>query len=331
MIVEDAKRQDGIMNDKSCRKLITVLIPCYNEVENVVPMHDAVTEQFKNELPEYDFRILFMDNHSTDGTTDKLRALCAADSHTQAIVNSRNFGQFNSPFYGMTQAEGDALVSICCDFQDPVSLIPRLVREWEQGYPVVCAIKTNSEENGFVRFLRSCYYKLIKRMSSVDQIEHFTGTGLYDRSFLEVLKQLDDPQPFLRGIVAELGPANRKDIPYRQEKRAAGKTHNNFGTLYDAAMLSFTSYTKVPLRVATIAGFICSVLALIIAVVYLVLKLSNWDAYPAGTIPILLAVLLFGSFQIFFIGLLGEYVLNINGRAMRRPLVVEEERLGEWR
>lgn len=319
----------GVSNDER-RKLISVLIPCYNETENVIPMHDAVTEEFVRKLPEYDYDIIFIDNFSTDGTRNKLRLLCAGDPHTKAILNSRNFGQFNSPFYGICESDGDVVINICCDFQDPVDLIPRFVREWEQGHKVVCAIKTQSEENRIVRFLRTCYYKLIHRMSDVEQIEHFTGTALYDRSFVDVLRSLDDPQPFMRGIVAELGPATRKDIEYTQQKRRAGKTHNNFGTLYDAAMLSFTSYTKAPLRVATIGGFIFSALSFLAALVFLVLKLTHWDAYPIGIIPLLILVSLIGSVQTFFIGLLGEYVLTINSRTMKRPLVVEEERLGLW-
>lgn len=316
--------------NKAPRGSVTVLIPCYNESENVVPMHDAITEEFARSLSGYEYDILFIDNSSTDGTRDKLRLLCAADSRTKAILNSRNFGQFNSPFYGMLQAQGDCVVSICCDFQDPVDLIPRLVAEWEQGHNVVCAIKTASDENPILRALRTCYYKLIRKMSDVDQIEHFTGTGLYDRSFIEVLRSLDDPQPFLRGIVAELGPANRKDIPYRQAQRAAGRTHNNFGTLFDAAMLSFTSYTKAPLHICTIVGSLASAISFLAAIAYLISKLAGWNTYPAGSVPILLAVLVLGSLQLFFIGVVGEYVLTVNSRTLHRPLVVEEERLGEW-
>ena len=215
---------------------------------------------------------------------------------------------------------------MCCDFQDPIDLIPRFIAEWEKGYKIVSAIKTQSKENKFIRFLRTCYYKLIKKMSSVEQIEHFTGTGLYDKSFIDILRSLDDPIPFLRGIVAEIGP-KRKDIEYIQAKRKAGKTHNNWYTLYDAAMLSFTSYTKIGLRMATIVGFIFSAISMIVGMIYLVLKLIYWDRYPAGSIPILLGVSFFGSVQIFFIGLLGEYVLNINTRVIHRPLVIEEERI----
>ena len=215
---------------------------------------------------------------------------------------------------------------MCADFQDPIDLISRFVAEWEKGYKIVSAIKTQSEENKLVRFLRTCYYKVIKKMSSVEQIEHFTGTGLYDKSFINVLRQLDDPTPFLRGIVAELGPL-RKDIPYTQAKRRAGHTHNNWYTLYDAAMLSFTSYTKFGLRMATFAGFMFASLTMLVAVLYLIAKLIWWDRFPMGTAPLLIGTFFMGSVQLFFIGLLGEYVLNINTRIMHRPLVVEERRI----
>ena len=205
-------------------------------------------------------------------------------------------------------------------------MIPKLVAEWENGYKIVSAIKTTSKENKIMRFLRTCYYKLIKKMSDVEQIEHFTGFGLYDRSFIDVLRDLDDPTPFLRGIVAELG-FKRKDIPYEQQRRRAGKTHNNWYSLYDAAMLSFTSYTKIGLRIATLLGFFVAALSLLAAFVYLILKLVFWDRFAAGMAPLLLAVLVLGSIQLFFIGLLGEYVLSINKRIMKRPLVIEEERI----
>lgn len=307
-------------------KTVSVLIPCYNELENVESISNAVIREFERELPEYKYELVFIDNFSTDGTRDVLEQLCTEDKHIKAIFNAKNFGQFNSPFYGMCQTTGDCTITMCCDFQDPVSLIPRLVREWEKGYKIVAAIKVQSKENKVFRFLRSCYYKLIRKMSSVEQIEHFTGTGLYDKSFIEVLKQLDDPAPFLRGIVAELG-FRRKDIPYTQEQRRAGITHNNWYTLYDAAMLSFTSYTKVGLRLATIAGFCFSALNMVVALVYLIAKLIWWDAFPFGTAPILIGMFFIGSIQLFFIGLLGEYVLNINTRVMDRPLVVEEKRI----
>lgn len=307
-------------------KKISIVIPCYNEVENVGPISQAVIEQMAASLPEYDYDILFIDNDSTDGTRDQLRLICAGDKRVKAIFNAKNFGQFNSPYYAMCQTDGDCAITLCCDFQDPVEMIPKFVQEWEKGYKIVCGIKTASEENRFIRWLRTRYYKTIRKMSDVEQIEHFTGFGLYDCSFIQVLRELDDPTPFLRGIVAELGP-NRKDIEYTQPKRRAGKTHNDFFTLYDAAMLSFTSYTKSGLRIATIVGLFMSALSLLAAIVYFVLKLIWWDTFPAGSIPVLLAVLVLGSMQLFFIGLVGEYVMNMNTRIMKRPLVIEEERL----
>lgn len=312
------------------KKLVSICIPCFNEVGNVEPMAEAVQQEMKA-LPQYDYEVIFIDNYSTDGTRDKLRKICNENCKVKAILNSRNFGQFNSPYYALCKASGDCAISLGCDFQDPPSLIPKMLELWEEGHGVVCPVKTQSKENHFIYLLRSCYYKLIRKLSSVDQIEHFTGFGLYGRPFLDVMRSLDDPTPFLRGIVAELGPADRAILPYEQQERRSGKSHNNFWILYDAAMLSFTSYTKAPLRAAVLIGFIASAVSLITALFYLVMKLLNWQAWPAGSIPVLLAVLVLGSLQLFFIGLLGEYVLAINARSMRRPLVVEEERLGNWR
>lgn len=307
-------------------KKISVLIPCYNEVENVVPMSEAVVKILTEALSQYDYELVFIDNCSTDGTRDKLEAICAENKKIKAIFNVTNFGQFNSPFYGMCQTTGDCTISMCCDFQDPVEMLPQFVKEWENGYKIVSAIKTSSKENPIIRLLRTIYYKMIRNMSDVKMIEHFTGFGLYDRTFIELLKQLDDPMPFLRGIVAEYG-FSRKEIEYQQAKRRAGKTKNNFYTLYDAAMLSITSYTKVGLRLATILGFVSSGVSLLIALVYLILKLVNWYDFQAGYAPMIIGVYVLGSLQLFFIGLLGEYILNINSRVIHRPLVVEEKRI----
>lgn len=307
-------------------KKISIVIPCYNEEDNVVPMAEAVTNLMAESLPQYDYELLFVDNKSQDSTREKLRSVCAENKRIKAIFNAKNFGQFNSPFYGLLQTSGDCTIFMCADFQDPVEMLPLFVAEWERGYKIVSGIKTTSDENKIVYFLRSRYYKFIKRYSNVEQIEHFTGFGLYDKSFIEVLRGLDDPLPFLRGIVAELG-FERKDISYRQQKRRAGKTKNNWYSLYDAAMLSITSYTKIGLRMATFAGFILSGMSVLAALAYLVMKLIWWERFPAGNIPILLAVLVLGSVQIFFIGILGEYIMSINNRMMNRPLVVEEERI----
>ena len=301
-------------------KTISVLIPCYNEEENVEPIARAVTEILEKELPQYDYELVFIDNDSQDDTRMILRRLCGENPRIKAILNARNFGQFNSPYYGLLQVTGDCVIAMVADFQDPVELIPQYVKAWEEGYKIVIGIKTSSKENPIMYWLRSCYYKMIRKLSDVEQIEHFTGSGLYDRDFIEVLRRLDDPTPFLRGIVAELG-FRRKEIPYEQPKRRAGKTHNNFYRLYDAAMLSVTSYTKAGLR-----GISCG-MSLAVAFVYLVMKLIWWDRFPAGMTPMLLGMLFLGSVQIFFIGMVGEYVLSINQRIMKRPLVIEEERL----
>lgn len=307
-------------------KTISVLVPCYNEEENVIPLSEAIINEFKTNLPNYNYEIVFIDNDSKDSTRAKLYALCEENANIKAIFNAKNFGQFNSPYYGLCQTTGDCTILMAADFQDPVEMIGPLVKEWENGYKIVSAIKTASKENPIMRFFRTCYYKMIKKMSNVEQIEHFTGFGLYDKSFIEVLKGLDDPTPFLRGVVAELG-FKRKEIPYLQPKRRAGKTSNNFYRLYDAAMLSFTSYTKIGLRIATFFGFLVSFASIIIALVYLILKIVNWNSFTMGNAPILIGVFVLGGIQIFFIGLVGEYIMAMNARIMKRPLVVEECRL----
>ena len=307
-------------------KKISIMVPCYNEEENVVPLSEELIKMFARDLPQYDYDILFIDNASTDLTRVKLRALCEGNPKIKAIFNAKNFGQFNSPYYGIMNTDGDCTIPVCADFQDPIELIPKLIAKWEEGYKIVCAVKTKSKENPIMYFLRACYYKLIKKISSSEQIEQFTGFGLYDKSFVQVLRDLKDPIPFIRGIVGELG-YKRTEIEYTQPQRRAGKTHNNFYTLYDAAMLSFTSYTKIGLRIATFMGLILAAFSVVIAIVYLVLKLVYWDRFAAGMAPLVILVSLIGAMQMLFTGLLGEYILSINKRVMNRPLVIEEERL----
>lgn len=316
----------GVLEDNNNMKTISVVVPCYNEEENVRPLADALREMFRNDLPNYAYEIIFIDNDSKDTTRDIIRSMCAEDKGIKGIFNAKNFGQFNSPYYAMLQSTGDCTILMAADFQDPVEMIPKYVKEWEGGYKIVIGIKKSSQENKFMYWLRGCYYKLIKKLSDVEQIEQFTGFGLYDKKFIKVLRDLDDPTPFLRGIVAELG-FRRKEIPYEQPLRRAGKTSNNFYKLFDAAMLSITSYTKVGLRLATIVGAVCAGASMLVALIYLVMKLLYWDRFAAGMAPLLIGMCLLGSVQIFFIGLVGEYILTINSRVMKRPLVVEEERL----
>ena len=307
-------------------KKITVVIPCYNEKDNIRQITKAVGDVMADTLSSYDYDLILIDNDSRDGTRDIIRMMCNEDKHIKAIFNTKNFGQFNSPYYAMLQSDGDATILMAADFQDPPEMISKFVSAWEEGYKIAIGIKTTSRENPIMYKLRSIYYKMIKKFSDVDQIEHFTGFGLYDKDFITILRKLDDPTPFLRGIVAELG-YDRKEIPYEQPRRKAGKTHNNFYRLYDAAMLSVTSYTKIGLRIATFFGSICAIISAIIGIIYLILKLIYWDRFPAGAAPQLIGMMLLGSIQIFFIGLIGEYILTINQRVMKRPLVVEAERI----
>ena len=308
------------------KKTISIMVPTYNEEENVMLMYQALKDTFKKDLPNYQYEILFIDNKSKDNTRNLIRKICEKDKNVKAIFNAQNFGQFNSPYFGLINTTGDCTISVAADFQDPVEMIPKFVKEWENGYKIVIGIKNKSKESKLVYLLRSIYYKLIKKFSEVEQIEHFTGFGLYDKAFINVLKELDDPEPYLRGIVSELG-FERKEIPFTQPKRERGKSSNNWYRLYDGAMLGITSYTKIGLRVATIIGFMISFVSFIIAIVYLILKLCNWNNFQAGIAPLIIGVFLLGGLQIFFIGFLGEYILKINQRVMHRPLVVVEEKL----
>lgn len=311
---------------KGEKKTISVMIPCYNEEENARPIYEAVKTQIIRSCPGYNYEILFIDNKSTDRTREIIRQICAEDKQVKAVFNSKNFGQFNSPYYGILQTSGDCTITICADFQDPVELIPTFVHEWEKGYKIVIGKKTRSKESKVIYFARGCYYKLLKKMSNVEMIEQFTGFGLYDKSFVRTLRDLHDPTPFIRGIVAELGP-ERKEIEYEQPRRRAGKTHNNFMSLYDAAMLSFTSYTKIGMRIASFLGMLMAGTSVLIAIIMLILKLCMWERFAAGYAPMVISIFLVGGLVLCFLGFLGEYVMNMNIRLMNRPLVVEEERL----
>lgn len=307
-------------------KKISILIACYNEKDNVVPMSEAVVDVLTTKLSDYDYEIIFIDNDSTDGTRELLRKICAGNPKIKAILNARNFGALNSGYYGLLQTTGDCTICLVCDFQDPVELVPDMVKAWEDGAKIVVMQKTHSEENRFMYFIRSCYYKLMKNFSEINQIEHFTGFGLYDKSFVQVLRDLKDPVPFLRGIVAELG-YKIKIIPYTQAKRRTGKSHYNFLSYYDTAMISITAYTKFGLRAATLFGFVAGIASMGIAFAYLVAKLIWWDVFTMGVAPIVVGMFFLGSVILIFLGLMGEYIISINHRLMNRPLVIEEERI----
>lgn len=308
------------------KKKISIMIPCYNEEENARPIYEAVRDELRKSCSAYDYEILFIDNKSQDNTRAIIEEICAEDKHVKAIFNSKNFGQFNSPYYGILNTSGDCTITICADFQDPVEMIPKFVEQWEKGYKIVIGKKTRSKESKIMYFLRGCYYKLIRKMSSVEMIEQFTGFGLYDKSFVDTLRALGDPTPFIRGIVAELGP-QRKEIEYEQPQRRAGKTSNNFYSLYDAAMLSFTSYTKIGMRLATFLGILIACLSVLVGFGFLIAKLVFWYNFSAGYAPILISIFFIGGVQLGFLGFMGEYIMAMNTRIMNRPLVIEERRL----
>ena len=308
------------------KKLISVVVPCYNEEGNVERIAETLVDLFRKRLRAFNYEIIFIDNDSKDNTRYIIRRICKKYNMVKAIFNVKNFGQFNSPYYAMLQASGDAVILMACDFQDPVTLIPEFIKAWIQGYKIAIGVRKTSTDSFLLKTIKEIYYNLIKKFSNIEQIRMFTGFGLYDRDFIEILKKLNDPTPFLRGLVAELG-YKRVEIPFEMGKRNSGKTSNNFFTLFDAAMLSFTSYTKIGLRIATFIGGFALIISFLISIFYLIYKIIFWDRFEAGMIPLLLGMLFLGAVQIFFIGVIGEYVLAINQRSMNRPLVIEEERI----
>lgn len=305
-------------------KTIDVLAACYNEEDNVKELAERIDAVFQN-LP-YGYNLIFIDNASVDHTVEKIRELSEVNPHVKAIVNIRNFGHIRSPFYGILQCTGDAVIPMSSDLQDPPEKIPELIHQWESGYKVVVEVKSSSEENKLIYFARSLYYKVLHHMADVDIYEQFTGFGLYDRCVIEELRQIDDPYPFFRGLIAELGyPAAR--VEFVQPKRKHGKTKNNLRTLYDMAMLGFTSYSKVPLRLAAIIGFISSIICLLAALFYFIYKLVFWQTFNAGMAPLVIGLFFMGSVQLFFLGIIGEYIGSIYTQVRKRPLVIEKERI----
>lgn len=307
-------------------KKVSVVVACYNEEGNVAPLAETIENVFREKLPEYDYEILFIDNDSKDNTRPILEKLCAGNRRIKAIFNAQNVGSIRSSVYGLLQATGDCVVKMCADFQDPPEMLADFVREWASGWKIVLAIKNSSEENPLMYHMRLLYYKIVRKITDINHIDNFVGYGLYDRDFIEILRGLKDPMPYLRGIVAELG-YKYKAIYYDQPKRRSGKSSFNFWRLYDYAMLGITSYSKVPLRIATFSGVVISIICFLLGIFFLVRKLVSWDKFAMGTAPLLIGTFFIGALQLFFIGLLGEYILNINTRVMNRPLVTEEKRI----
>jgi len=306
--------------------LLTIFTPCYNEEENVREVYQQVKEVMAT-LPEYDYDHLFIDNASKDRTVDILRDLAAQDEHVKVIVNTRNFGTVRSPYHAMLVARGDAVVCLVCDLQDPPELIPQFVKKWEEGYKIAIGVKSGSRESKHMFRLRRLYYWLIGRLSEIELVSDFTGFGLYDRTVVEQCRDTGEQYPYFRGLICDFGYA-RSEIEYMQPARKHGVTKHNFYSLYDAAMLGITNHSKVPLRLATMAGFTLSIVALLIALGYLIAKLVFWNELQLGVAPLLIGIYFFGAVQLFFVGILGEYIGSIHTQVHKRPLVVEKERIG---
>jgi glycosyltransferase involved in cell wall biosynthesis len=307
-------------------KRITIVAPCYNEEQNVRELHRRLSAM-SAQLPQYDFHFLFIDNASRDGTVAVLRQLAAEDPRVGVIVNARNFGHLRSPMHGFLQAEGDAVGFIATDLQDPPELFAEMIREWEKGFPIVAAVKNTSDENPLMYRIRTSYYRLIARLTSVEVIEHYTGFGLYDRTVVEHLRKgYRDPYPYFRGMIAELGLPHAT-VFYNQAQREHGITTNNWYTLYDIAMLGITNLSKVPLRVVVFGGFISAVISFLSGMFYLVYKLVFWSSFNVGIAPLVIGLFFMGSVQLIAIGIIGEYIGSIHTFAQNRPLVTERERI----
>lgn len=307
-------------------KTISVTIPCWSEEKSIRQMYDRLMKVFREQLPQYDYEIIFVDDYSPDNTRDEIRKLCREDHKVKGVFNARNFGFNRNVFATLQYGSGDATFMLFGDLQDPPEILPQFVKEWEAGHKVVVGQKNKSDEPKLMYSLRTAYYNLIGKLSDSKQIQHFNGFGLYDKAFIDVMRQIDDPNPYLKGLVSEFG-MDIKIVQYEQAVSNRGKSGFNFMKYYDVAMLGITSYTKILMRVATFLGAILGIFSVCLAIFVLISKLLNWSAYPYGTASILIGVFFIGAVQLFFMGILGEYVLSINTRSMRRPLVVVGEKI----
>jgi glycosyltransferase involved in cell wall biosynthesis len=305
-------------------KKISIVTPCFNEEANIQELVDRITQVMKD--IHYDYELIFIDNASIDHTVEILRKLASQDHRIKVILNTRNYGHIRSPYHALLQASGDAVIGMASDLQDPPELIPEFISKWEQGFRVVVGVKTKSEEFGLFYLLRSIYYKVLRRLSDTRLIENFTGFGLYDKQVIDILRKFDDPYPYFRGLIADIGFEYAR-VEFTQPRRKRGISKNNFYTLYDIAMLGITSYTKLPLRLATMLGFLSAILSFLVGMVYLVYKLIDWQNFSLGLAPVIIGLFFMGSIQLFFLGIVGEYIGSIYTLAVRRPLVIEKERI----
>lgn len=303
---------------------ISILTPCYNEEENVDELYERIRATMQG--LDYEYEHIFIDNGSADATVAKIRKLAEKDKRVRAIVNTRNFGHIRSPYYGLLQCQGDMVIAMASDLQDPPEKIPEFIQKWEEGYKVVIGVKSKSQESGLFFLLRTLYYRVLRSLSDVELIEHFTGFGLYDQKVIQLLRQFDDAYPYFRGQIADLGFPIAK-IEFTQPRRKRGISKNNFYTLYDLAMLGLTGYTKIPLRLATMLGFAAAGVSFLIGAAYLVYKLINWYNFSLGLAPVIIGLFFLGSIQLIFLGVVGEYIGAIYTQVIHRPLVIEKERI----
>lgn len=308
-------------------KTITVVTPCYNEIDNIDVVH-AEVKKVLSPLKRYAYRHLFIDNASTDGTTDRLKTLAKKDNHVQVIINARNFGWVKSPYYGMLQAyPADAIIIFVADLQDPAELISQFIAKWEQGYKIVVGVKTKSEEFRLMYLLRKMYYNLLHAISDeVPLLDNFTGYGLYDKAVIKILRSIDDSYPYFRGLIAEIG-FPKAVIEYKQALRKHNKTKSSWFKLIDVGILGITSYSRLPLRMVTLLGFFLSFTSFLVAIAYLIYKVIQWRWFSAGIAPLVIGVFFFSSIQLLFIGIIGEYIGIIHKRIQKHPLVIEKERI----
>jgi polyisoprenyl-phosphate glycosyltransferase len=319
------KAENPLLKRRKIVKKIEIVSPCFNEVENVRDLYEK-TRKVMQAQAEFDYDILFIDNSSTDGTVEVLRELAREDTHVKVILNARNFGHIRSPYYGLLQCHADAAIIIASDLQDPPDLIPQFIQKWKDGYKVVMGVKVRSEETPIFYALRTLYYRTLQALSETRLEEHATGFGLYDQEVIATLRLLQDPYPYFRGLLSELGYA-RTTIAYNQPKRVRGLTKNNFYTLYDMAMLGLTNHSRLPLRLAAIIGFIASFVSFLTGIVYLIYKLIYWQNFTLGLAPVVVGLFFMGSIQLFFLGIVGEYIGAIYTQVLKRPLVIEKERI----
>lgn len=305
--------------------LLSIVTPCYNEEQNVEELYRRIKAAIAN-IDRYNFEIIFIDNHSEDQTVAKLKLLALDDPSLKIIVNTRNFGHIRSPYYGILQSVGIATIYLASDLQDPPEMITQFIDNWELGYKLVMAVKPKSKESSVFHFLRKSYYGLLDGISDISIVNNSTGFGLYDQCVIRHLREINDPYPFLRGLICELG-YEIKTIEFVQPRRARGITKNNFYTLYDIGILGIISHSKLPIRVMTISGFIIAFFSFFIGLIYLIYKLLFWNTFPIGAAPIVIGLFFFIGFQLMFIGILGEYIGSIHTYLQKRPIVIEKERV----